>query len=45
MDKLLWKRLKEIDEYVKKNDCYTEEDRDEFIRLTDHIRDRIYFNC
>lgn len=45
MDKLLWKWLKEIDEYVNKNDCYTEEDRDEFLKLTDHIRDRIYFNC
>ena len=39
----LWLILDTINDWAKKE--FTEEEYKEFIRLTDNIKDRIYFNC
>lgn len=45
MEELLNKRLHRIDDYIETSDYYLTEQKDEFIELTDHISNRIYFNC
>lgn len=42
---LLWERLNKIDKYVFETWPFTETQKEQFTERTDHIRDRIYFNC
>lgn len=43
--RLLDKFLENLNKTIMEWKQYTEDQKDRFIFLTDHIRDRIYFNC
>lgn len=41
----LWEWLEHIDKFIYENWPFTKTQKEQFTERTDHIRDRIYFNC
>lgn len=43
--KTIEKALEGLDENINESENYTQQEKDLFLKLTDRLQDRIYFNC